>query len=448
MHIALINALLPPELLGEIFKLYMHMCTEYFRFEVYSISSQESPYRWYRVASVCRYWHSVALSMTELFTYVDLTRPKSHLTSKWLARSRQAPLRIVGRLTCTNNRWKAALPHLQRVVSLRVYTQLYSRFPLGPTLPNLKSLSYTYMEPHNPQPSDEALKGLLDRSPNLESLAIHLRKGGGSAWMSHISHRFLTRLRIYGWQGRSVPWQSNEEENREGGLSFLVPLIRRLPQLDVLELDASKFISNPSLNDLYRSHLSPQVKPLTYFKATGDLTSIVSVLTSGAIAPRKLDISVFQSMPPLHDEDIELISSAIITTPSIPWHVITSASIGIDTDTHKSIYEFSLKGWSQSIPSIMHESTDSSPVLNITIRTWYNEGHDVGFKLLLALTSAFSAVRSVSIYLPAEESTSDITLLGSHFYDKFKHLRDLDMPEFVGPLENSTTRRIWLSRPV
>lgn len=354
---ALINVFLPPEILGEIFKLYMLMCTECFRFEEYNPNSQKSPYRWYRVASVCRYWRSVALSTAELFARVDLTRSQGHFTSEWLAHSGKVPLQIIGHLTPTNNCWGVISPHMERISKLNVYVQTNACLPSAwpSTLLNLTSLSCTYLphELHLP-PHYEVVKELLNRSPNLKSLAMRIENRPGSVWTSYISHRFLTRLRIHGWG-----WPRKLNENRNSDLLSFVSLIRRLPQLDILELDAFEPVYENPYRTPHHSVVPSVAQPLTCFKANGALASIIPILASRAIAPRMLNIVAFHYKPLRHDDDIKFISSTFINTPGTPWRGIISTRIGIDTSIHRDVYEFSLKGWLHHIPSIVHRYTST-----------------------------------------------------------------------------------------
>ena len=71
-----INVLMPPELLREVFKQLMWGCVlENIRFLTakYGSNIKYRPTRstWLRVAHVCRYWRSIALTFPELFSFLD-----------------------------------------------------------------------------------------------------------------------------------------------------------------------------------------------------------------------------------------------------------------------------------------------------------------------------------------------------------------------------------------
>lgn len=71
-----INVLLPMEILAEIFKNYMLICTPQGYHTIHPFSARSlvhTPYEWLKVAHVCRYWRSIALSYPVLFEYVVLS---------------------------------------------------------------------------------------------------------------------------------------------------------------------------------------------------------------------------------------------------------------------------------------------------------------------------------------------------------------------------------------
>lgn len=448
---ALINVLLPPELLGEIFKQCMLMCTEYFAFETYIISPRESPYRWFRVAFVCRYWRAIALSMGELFTRLDITHPLNGLTRPCLAQSKQCPVQIIGRINETNRRWKVALPYMDRALILRIYTTQDTCLPATwpPTLPNLKSLSCTYTKFYSREASlpHEVINGLLVRSPNLESLAVHLKVGGTAAWMWHVSHPFLTRLRIHGWQGQRQPSSQYPD-----GLDPFLALICRLPKLEFLEIDSLNLPWDLPLEQVCHTRESSAIHPLTCFKASGSLTSIMTILTSGAIAPQNLDITFFHSQT-LCSDDIQLMVDALVATHNTPWKAVISAGIWVGSGSvpENHIHVVTLKGWTHCIPSAMHDTADILPNLNLTVNMCASpnpylksEVWNMGSDFTFGFTKALPAVESASVHNSAISypSSSDIDSIIDHFCNNnLKRLRNLQIPAYSKPYQ------IFLSNP-
>lgn len=89
---------LPPELLCDIFQLYVDAFSQRAPPVDYQslVAAYKSPYCWIRVTHVCQHWRDVALAMPHLWSSVVVTHEKKlvKITRKMLLRSGNAPLHL------------------------------------------------------------------------------------------------------------------------------------------------------------------------------------------------------------------------------------------------------------------------------------------------------------------------------------------------------------------
>ncbi|KAK7685757.1 hypothetical protein QCA50_011103 [Cerrena zonata] len=426
---ALINVRLPPELLSKVFMEEMLCCTDDFREDVsvFKMARAKYLYAWFRVASVCRHWRSIVLSTPQLFSRISLNLPLNILASQWLSYSKQVPLQLAMWLDSGIRNNSSINTYIRRAVSLKVFLHRFSGLsPAWPTmLSQLKSLSIICdrFSGECPPRFLETLYELLTRSPDVRVLSLHLPNGD---CMPHIPHRFLSKLRI------SV--ESSTYTTAESNATMFISLIKRLPYLDDLELDYPRLGTKSPFKHTYHPTPTLIARPLSRLKVTGPLELIMPILTSGTIAPRILNIEVVHSAT-LYDEDIEYISSVLIAIPNASWHSLKSTSIRVHGPAY---YSYFLKGWSRSIPSNMHGSTDQPAILDVTIKIYVGSyqsqrGHSTpasyGSKLTLAFMRALSSVESTSVDLADHSSClSNLDSIVTHAWGKPDQLRDFQMP--------------------
>ena len=236
-----INVSMPPEMLEEIFKQLMwnYLPQRVTRRSCPSFVDP-SPIRctWLKVALVCRYWRSLTVSFSELFSFVDIGSSYVSTTQsipRWLDLSGLAPLYLSFR---NFNKTTVALisPCVSRITGMRIVDYQARSFKTLPIFQATRSL--TCIKQRYGTPADESQK-LFTHFPNLQHLHF-----------------------CYKGEMRALPWTLPFPSLTYLSLSYtsisdhmFVTMLQLLPSLQTLELqletetDESQEPSNFSIAD-------------------------------------------------------------------------------------------------------------------------------------------------------------------------------------------------------
>ena len=218
-----INVSMPPEMLEEIFKQLMwnYLPQRVTRRSCPSFVDP-SPIRctWLKVALVCRYWRSLAVSFSELFSFVDIGSSYVSTTQsipRWLDLSGLAPLYLSFR---NFNKTTVALisPCVSRITGMRIVDYQARSFKTLPIFQATRSL--TCIKQRYGTPADESQK-LFTHFPNLQHLHF-----------------------CYKGEMRALPWTLPFPSLTYLSLSYtsipdhmFVAMLQLLPSLRTLELE-------------------------------------------------------------------------------------------------------------------------------------------------------------------------------------------------------------------
>lgn len=400
---ARINVRLPPELLSRVFEFRMLQCAD----SSYAMQDPDTEFIrvrpiWFRVALVCRHWRSIALSTPALFSYINLSEAYRLPIAEWLSLSKGTSLKVVGATygewARPSNPFDMLLAHLERVQSLKIIVATDMELP--PTcplfLPLMESMYYIF-DGKTDSAGRAALCGLLARSPNLTHLTLDFTTVIEMACISYISHKFLTRLKLVAWENM---------EKGETDSAKLISLVQHLPHLDDLEV-ASQRVRQPTIKP-FRLFTAKKTQPLTRFKASGSIQSIISFLASGTIAPRILDISM-GSDGPLDDETVDLVSDVLVNLPGVERDKILSVGFGGSGQGGEvGICNYGLQGFSCPIIPTASQlaKTRVSPVLKMDFifeHVYYDvikRAHRIGTQWISGLLGTLPEVKSANIMTP------------------------------------------------
>ena len=236
-----INVLMPPELLREVFKQLMWGCVlENIRFLTakYGSNIKYRPTRstWLRVAHVCRYWRSIALTFPELFSFLDagVYGPATPFASRCLKLSNPAPLYLS--FDELKHNLKAFEQVAHRISEMRIANLQTHLSNTSPIFPAVQSLTV-----HIPHLST-SIDAFMSHFPNLKYL--HFASKGYPTVLPCLPLPLLTHLRLCC--------------NAISGEQFS-GLFRTFPNLKVLELHV------PSISEI-RGNLIPPTQALTRLK--------------------------------------------------------------------------------------------------------------------------------------------------------------------------------------
>ncbi|KAK7685764.1 hypothetical protein QCA50_011110 [Cerrena zonata] len=224
-----INRLLPRELLAEVFKQYMLLCTPPGYHKAPNKGSEYAPYAWLQVAHVCRHWRYIALSYPLLFKYLHL-RGRLHsveLISEWLTHSEEAPIYFLGQLDKDDACWDIVIPHLSHTVNLDIVLPqiLDPEVDVAwPICPLMKSVSCELPDEGKDNPAADGLENFLKCLPYLEELVIDLNLNPVK-WTTLPLPPSIKHLKIIAWS----PRQAND-------IKEFISLIQTLPCLTELEM--------------------------------------------------------------------------------------------------------------------------------------------------------------------------------------------------------------------
>ena len=184
------------------------------------------PYMWLRVAHVCRYWRSIALSYPALFTYVRISRSYA-IVEEWLAHSGASPIYIIGMLNEYRRHWEQIVPHLSHTVDVNITlpSAMSESKPVSwPNCPLMKTVACTLSQDEDIPQGVSVLDTFLRCLPNLEHLTIRAEVSQ-ARWARATIPQSLRQLEVNSWA-------FSEHDDLED----LVSTLDRLPNLQVLEL--------------------------------------------------------------------------------------------------------------------------------------------------------------------------------------------------------------------
>ena len=168
-----INVSMPPEILEEVFKQLMrnYLPQRVIRWSCPSlVDSSPTRCTWLKVALVCRYWRSLVVSFSELFSFVDIGSTYESTTPsipRWLELSDPAPLYLSFR--CFNETTVDLIrPYVSRITGMRIVDHEARSFETLPVFPAVQSLTYL-KQPYHGVTADESQK-LLAHFPTLQHL--------------------------------------------------------------------------------------------------------------------------------------------------------------------------------------------------------------------------------------------------------------------------------------
>lgn len=140
------------------------------------------------------------------------------------------------------------------------------------------SHTYLYLWRRFHRRGNDPLPALMNRSPNLTTLAVLLRDEARPVFMSFISHHQLTRLKINGWRPRDTGSDS---------CASFSSLLQRLPQLTILELDNLWTTRSRLSFPTPQTNLAkPETPPLAYFEPPAQCCRFAQSLQSKLLYPR------------------------------------------------------------------------------------------------------------------------------------------------------------------
>lgn len=225
---------MPRELLREIFKHLMWSsippilltCSSSKLLQFGCYPSRNS---WLKVALVCRYWRSIALSFNELFLYVHIGAPRdTDIVSRFLEYSQPSPLYV----SATNidivksMTLDIIIPHIGRILAIQIDEIGKRSLGKWPIFHATKTLVCDFAD----NSTTKRMNNFLARFPNLERLYLTAETIIPSVPLPSLTYLTLSSCKF-----------SQQEFSH---------MLRSLPKLKILELDGVYMIpsrtSSPS----------------------------------------------------------------------------------------------------------------------------------------------------------------------------------------------------------
>ncbi|KAK7686088.1 hypothetical protein QCA50_010900 [Cerrena zonata] len=354
----LINTLLPKELLAEIFREYMLICTPPGYHEMSMTASHDldhPPYEWLKVAHVCRYWRSIALSHATLFAYVLLNRPlsksRTEVAKEWLSHSGVAPIHTVGVLNENGPLWEPIIEHLPHIVNLDILLPNSQSEVSWPVSPLMKTVSCKLPEDEETrQLESNILDKFLGCLQSLESLAIDTASCQAIDWTRSPLPPSLRKLKVRSWTVLDA-----DDVNR------LISMLAKLTSLGTLEME--KLL--PLISDPIVGPELPVTKPtIRVLRLSGGIIPVITI-TKLIACSHIIQISIDTILGD-DTENAALFRTFFETLASeYQTHFLSlrHAKLEVGWSRHRRTYLVNFKGWPLRYSCVNKES----PSVDITV---------------------------------------------------------------------------------
>lgn len=337
----------------------MRMCRSHRSILTYNdLDKNRYGFLWYRVALVCRYWRSVALSTQEIFTCFrvpideDPSSDATDFLSSWLARSKSASLTVFGELGGDGQMWQHVIPHFDHTDTINVkFYQLRGLPSFWPSsCPQIKRCC---LFPGSPVSHERLIiaQKLLDSLPNLCEFEVH---------SSYVNLLYLPVPHISSSCLRYLAVSSEISIPTPDSLSPFISKLRSMPLLEELKLqNMCMYYQNPTV--IPQSQIAP---------------SSVRHLTVGRdYWPTAFILNSFRGLESIHGAitvegpALERVSSLCEILRSLHSDILRSivtAQLNVKAITLSS-FRFTFKGWSSFIPFRQQSSSEQSVILELTL---------------------------------------------------------------------------------